>query len=301
VAVLDLADFRLRVEQSATALAQAAARLGVPLDGSADQIEPEQTALARQARAQLTQATAQRNRTAALHRDGILSKAELDTAEADFRVAEARYQEALEEVRSRRALVAERLAALRLAEQSLADATLRAPFDGAVRERHLSVGAYLEVRAPVATIVRSIAPAAARRAGARAAGVRVGQPVRLRAENATVIGEGKVVRLSPAIDERTRTLLVEAEIERGRRAPAGGFATADVVIDPEVPAVLVPADALVTFAASRRARRRRQQDRRDARARWAFGDGSVLEGPRRRRTIVAEPGNLTAASRSSPR
>ncbi len=31
VAILDLADFRLRVEQAATALAQARARLGVPL------------------------------------------------------------------------------------------------------------------------------------------------------------------------------------------------------------------------------------------------------------------------------
>jgi multidrug resistance efflux pump len=96
----------------------------------------------------LTQAGAQRNRLAALHHDGILSKAELDQGDADFRVAEARYQEALEEVRNRSAVVAERRAAVQVAEQSLADATLRAPFDGAVRERHLSIGAYLAVGAP---------------------------------------------------------------------------------------------------------------------------------------------------------
>jgi multidrug efflux pump subunit AcrA (membrane-fusion protein) len=82
--------------------------LGVPLDGSDDQVALEKTAVVRQARALLTQATAQRSRTASLNSDGILSKAELDQAEADFRVAEARYQEQLEEARSRRALVAER-------------------------------------------------------------------------------------------------------------------------------------------------------------------------------------------------
>ena len=299
VAVLDLADFRLRVEQAATALAQARARLGVPLDGTEDQIEPEKTALAKQGRATLTQATAQRSRAAALNKDGILSKAELDQAEADFHVAEARYQEAIEEVRSRRALVAERLAALRLTEQSLADATLRAPFDGAVRERHLSIGAYLEVGAPVVTIVR-IDPLRLRLAvpEREAAGVRVGQPVHLRAENATVIGEGKVVRLSPAIDERTRTLLVEAEIPNADGAlRPGAFATADVIVDPEVSAVLVPADALVTFAGINKVlgvadgkiveRRVRIGRRVDDRV-------EVLEGLSGGDMVVAEPGNLTA-------
>ena len=52
MAVLDLADFRLRVEQAATALAQARARLGVPLDGSDDHIELEKTAVVKQARAE---------------------------------------------------------------------------------------------------------------------------------------------------------------------------------------------------------------------------------------------------------
>src|SRR5262245_9303737 len=80
VAVLDLTDFRLRVEQARTALAQARARLGVPRDGSADVIPPESTALVRQARAVLEQAQRQRERLASLQRDGILSKAELDQA-----------------------------------------------------------------------------------------------------------------------------------------------------------------------------------------------------------------------------
>ena len=58
VAVLDLTDFRLRVEQAETALAQARARLGVPADGSGDAIQPEKTSLVRQARAVIDQARA---------------------------------------------------------------------------------------------------------------------------------------------------------------------------------------------------------------------------------------------------
>jgi membrane fusion protein, multidrug efflux system len=298
VAVLDLADFRLRVEQAATALAQARARLGVPLDGSDDQVALEKTAVVRQARALLTQATAQRSRTASLNRDGILSKAELDQAEADFRVAEARYQEQLEEARSRRALVAERQAALRLAEQALADATLRAPFDGAVRERHLSIGVYLDVGAAVATIVK-MHPLRLRLAVPErdSGGVRVGQTVRLRSDGATVLVEGKVVRLSPAVDEKTRTLLIEAEIpnESGALRP-GAFASADIVIDPESPAVLVPADALVTFAGI--AKVLGVTDGRIVEKRVRVGRRSgdrleVLEGVVAGDMVVAEPGNLT--------
>jgi RND family efflux transporter MFP subunit len=292
-------ELRLQVEQAATALAQARARLGVPADGSADQLEPEKTALVRQARAVLTQADSQRDRLAALHRDGILSKAELDKADADFRVAEARYQESLEEVRSRRALVAERRAAVQLAEQSLADASLRAPFDGAVRERHLSIGAYLAVGAPVVTIVR-LHPLRLRLAvpEREAGGVRVGQSVRIQAEGDDDVASGTVVRLSPAIDERTRTLLVEAEIPNtdGALRP-GGFANAHIVVDPEAKAVLVPAEALITFAGVTKVLG--VADNRIVEKRVRIGRRSddqleVIEGLSAGDTVVAQPGNLTA-------
>ena len=299
VAVLDLTDFRLRVEQARTALAQTRARLGVPRDGSADVIDPERTALVRQARAVLEQAQRQRDRLASLERDGILSRAELEKADADHRVAEARLQEALEEVRNRQALVAERRAALSLAEQSLEDATLRAPIDGAVRERHLSVGGYLDVGAPVATIVR-IHPLRLRLAvpEREAASVRLGQPVRLRPEGHAVAVEGTVVRQSPAVDENTRTLLVEAEVPNtdGALRP-GAFATAEIVVDPGQPAVLVPAAALTTFAGVTKVMSvadGRVVEKRVRVGRRLDDRVEVLEGLAAGEPVVAEPGNLTA-------
>jgi len=299
VAVLDLVDFQLRVEQARTALAQARARLGVPRDGSADVIDAERTALVRQARAVLEQAQRQRDRLSSLERDGILSKAELDKADADYRVAEARLQEAFEEVRNRQALIAERGAALRLAEQGLGDATLRAPFDGVVRERHLSIGGYLDVGAPVATIVR-IHPLRLRLAvpEREAASVRVGQPVRLRPEGHDAAVEGTVVRQSPAVDESTRTLLVEAEVpnREGALRP-GAFATAEIVVDPEQPAVLVPATALTTFAGVTKVMSvadGRVVERRVRVGRRVGDRVEVLEGLSAGEPVVDEPGSLTA-------
>jgi RND family efflux transporter MFP subunit len=299
VAVLDLTDFRLKVEQAETALTQARARLGVPLDGSGDAIEPEKTSLVRQARAVLDQARRQRERMSTLHGEGILAKAELDQVDADYRVAEARLQEAFEEVRNRQAIVAERRAALGLAQQQLADATIRAPFDGAVRERHLSVGAYLDVGAPVVTIVR-IHPLRLRLAVPErdAASMRVGQRVRLREEGAGTAAEGRVVRLSPAVDEGTRTLMVEAEIpnENGVLRP-GAFATADIVVDPEQTAILLPASAIVSFAGVTKVvtvSDGKAVEKRVQLGRKAGDRVEVAAGLAAGESVVAEPGSLSA-------
>lgn len=299
VAVLDLTDFELRVEQARTALAQARARLGLPAGASADGVKIENTSLVRQAKAVLEQARLTRGRMSELHRDGIVARSELDTAEADYRVAEARYNEALEEVRSRVALVAERETQLRIAEQQLADATLRAPFDGAVRERHLSVGGYLDVGAPVLTIVK-MHPLRLRLAVPErdAVSVRVGQAVDVRIEGERAVARGTVARVSPAVDEATRTVMIEAEVpNRDDALRPGSFATADVVIDPDAPAILVPSSAVVTFAGVSKVLAvadGKVVERRVRTGRRAGDRVEVLEGVAAGDAIIAEPGNLTA-------
>lgn len=305
VAVLDLTDFRLRVEQAETALAQARSRLGVPADGSGDDVPPANTALARQTRAVYEQARLQRDRLLGLWKDGILSRAELDAAEADFRVAEARAQESIEEVANRKAVLAERKTELRIAQQQLADATLQAPFDGVVRERHLSVGRYLAVGEPVVTIVRMHPlrlrlPVPER----EAARVAVGQRVELRAEGSETVHGGTVVRLSPAVDETTRTLLVEAEVPNpDHELRPGAFASAEVVVEPEAQAVLVPTSAVVTFAGVTKVLTVVDGKVVEARVRTGRRRGDeieVLDGLAADTPIVREPGNLTAGTAVAP-
>lgn len=300
VAVLDLRDFELRVEQARTALAQARARLGLPAaDGGDDDVKNEDASLVRQAKAVLEQSRLTRGRMAELHRDGIVAKSELDTAEADYRVAEARYNEALEEVRSRAALVAERRTQLHIAQQQLADATLRAPFDGAVRERHLSVGGYLDVGAPVLTIVK-MHPLRLRLAVPErdAARVAVGQQVDVHVESGRASARGTVARLSPAVDEATRTVMIEAEVPNTEDAlRPGAFANAEIVVDPEAPAVLVPASSVVTFAGVSKVlgvADGRVVEKRVRVGRRTGDRVEVLDGVSAGEPLIVEPGNLTS-------
>ena len=142
----------------------------------------------------------------------------------------------------------------------------------------------VDVGQAVATIVR-IHPLRLRLAVPErdAASLRVGQPVRLREEGTGTAAEGPVVRISPAVDESTRTLMVEAEIpnQAGTLRP-GAFATADIVVDPKQSAVLLPASAIVTFAGVTKVGRR------------AGERVEVLAGIAGGESVVAEPGNLTA-------
>jgi len=303
VAVLDLTDFELRVQQAQTALAQARARLGLPSEGgsdaSKDVLAPEQASLVRQAKAVLEQQRLNRGRLVELHNDGIVAKSELDIAEADYRVAEARYNEALEEVRSRAALVAERQTQLRIAEQQLADATLRAPFDGAVRERHLSVGGYLDVGAPVVTIVK-MHPLRLRLAvpEREAARVAVGQGVDVRVEGEQRTAHGTVARVSPAVDEATRTVMIEAEVPNTNdELRPGAFANGEIVIDPDAPAILVPSSAVVTFAGVSKVLGvdgGKVVEKRVRLGRRAGESVEILDGVAAGDSLITEPGNLTA-------
>jgi len=117
IARLDPTDFRLRVEQSEAALRQARARLGLPPEGADDRVDPERTALVRQARSLLGEARLNRNRMATLLEQGLVSQAQLDAAAAALEVAEGRHQDALEEVRNRQAIVAQRRTELKIAQQ----------------------------------------------------------------------------------------------------------------------------------------------------------------------------------------
>ena len=204
------------------ALQQARARLGLSPEGNDERIDPEHTALVRQARAVLDEARLTRDRSVKLLEQQLIARAQLDTAEA-LEVADGRYQDALEEVRNRQAVLAQRRSELELARQQLTDTVVLAPFDGAVSERRASRGEYLAAGAPVVTLVAHppAAPAARR---ARARGHRRG-----RGPDRPAVDRGRPDRLQraggppgPHRPEHNRTLIVEAEVpnEDGRCAPA---------------------------------------------------------------------------------
>jgi RND family efflux transporter MFP subunit len=243
-------DFNLRVNQSEAALQQARARLGLPAQGTDDRIDPEQTSLARSARAMLEEARLNRERVKTFYDRGISSKAALDSADASLAVADSRYQDALEEVRNRQAVLEQRRTELELARQAVRDSSLTSTLDGTVRERHVTVGQYLAVGTPAVTIVR-MHPLRLRVAvpEREAHTIRANQEVQVTVEGDKTVYPGRVARISPAIDEASRTLMVEAEVpNRDGLLRPGSFANASIVSADTDRAVIVPTTSLVTFA-----------------------------------------------------
>jgi RND family efflux transporter MFP subunit len=297
VARVDPTDFRLRVEQSEASLRQARARLGLPPEGSDDRVDSERTAIVRQARSVLTETRLNRERQAMLFEQQLVSQAQLDTAVATMQVAEGRYQDAVEEVRNRQAILAQRRTEMKLAQQQLADTVLTAPIDGAVRERHSSVGEFHNAGTPVVTLVR-VHPLRLRLAvPERAApGIRIGQTVRITVEGDATVYTGRVARLSPTIQEQNRTLLVEAEVpnEQGQLR-AGAFARGEILSESTQTVVLVPASSIVTFAGIAKVLSVKDGKSVEKRVQTGRREGDLIEiaeGVKAGELVVVEPGNL---------
>jgi RND family efflux transporter MFP subunit len=297
IARIDPSDYRLRVEQAEAALQQARVRLGLTASGSSDKVDVEQTATVRQAAAVLKEARLSHDRMVELWDRKLIARAELDAAVSQLAVADGRYQDAIEEVRNRQAVLVQRRSELEIARQQLADTTIVSPIDGAVSERQAAVGQYLPAGAPVVTLVRTD-PLRLRLAvpEREARLVRAGQTVDLTVEGDPDKYHGKVARLSPAIAENNRTLMIEAEVPNGRGAlRPGSFAKADIVVEAGQRVVTVPEDAIVTFAGiekvltvennaavEKRVRTGRRFDKRV----------EILEGIGAGERVVMQPGNL---------
>jgi RND family efflux transporter MFP subunit len=299
IAKLDQVDFRLRVEQADAALQQARARLGLMPAGQDEKVDPEQTAVVRQARAVLEEARLTRDRSQRLVEQDLIARAQVDTAEANLGVAEGRYQDAIEEVRNRQGVLVQRRAELDQARQALSDTVLVSPVDGAVSVRQAAVGEYLAVGAPVATIVRTH-PLRLRLSipEREAAGVRAGQQVRLTIEGDPTVYGGRIVRLSPIVQEQNRTLLVEAEIPNERSVlKPGAFARAEIVTEGSLPVIRVPAGSLVTFAGIEKVLVVRQGKIAEVRVQTGRRAGDTVEivsGIKAGEQVVREPGNLAS-------
>jgi RND family efflux transporter MFP subunit len=297
VGKLDQSDFKIRVDQAEASLQQARVRLGLAASGSDERIDPEKTAIVRQARAMLDEARLNRDRSIKLMEMELIARAQFDSVEANLQVAEGRYQDAIEEVRNRQAIIAQRRSELELARQQLADTVIYAPLDGAVSLKQASVGEYLTAGTPIATLVRThplrLRVPVPEREGS---GVRAGHAVTLTVEGDPTVYRGRVVRLSPIVQEQNRTLMVEAEVpnERGFLRP-GAFARVDILTEVSQPVITVPASAIIVFAGVEKVlvvRQGRTAEVKVTTGRRLGEDVEIIDGLKRGDAVVARPGNL---------
>jgi RND family efflux transporter MFP subunit len=197
----------------------------------------------------LDEARYNRDRAARLVEQGVIAKAEFDSATATFKVAEGRYQDAYEEIRNRQGVLAQRKSELALARQQLKDTAVVAPLDGIVQEKRTSVGEYLAAGAPVVNVVR-MDPLRLRAEipERESRTVRTGQDVRVTVEGDQNVYVGKIMRLSPVIAEQNRVLMVEADVRNNGTLRPGSFVRAEIVTNDAKMAVTVPNNTIITFA-----------------------------------------------------
>lgn len=249
LAQIEPRDYELNLQQAKAALAQARTALGLPAAGEDDGIDLDGISSVRQANAVLDEATANRERVKTLSQSGIASQSELDTVEASYKVAVSRRDTALEDARVRAAALAQRRAEFELARKQLTDASVRAPFDGAVQSRLAHIGEYLAPGTPLLELVKAGTLRLRLQVPERECTmVRTGQVVQLHVEGDTNAYPGKVARVSPALDEQSRMLLVEADVPAAGSLRPGLFARGSILVDDQKEGLSVPAESLITFA-----------------------------------------------------
>jgi RND family efflux transporter MFP subunit len=247
---LDQEPFRLELSQAEAQQAQVYAAVGLKPSDDIATLDAEQAPPVRQERALWEESQANLARARSLRPQNAITDAELEQIAAAERVAEARLASAINGVNQQLAEIRVRTAELAVARQRLLDAVIRAPFDGRVQQRHTAPGNYVQVGQPTVTIVR-LDPLRFRgtlpeRSAQRLA---VGQEVRLRIESVPEPQRAQVSRISPSVDELSRSIIFEALVENpGGRLRAGLFVEAEVVLGTDSQKIAVPHSAVIEFA-----------------------------------------------------
>jgi RND family efflux transporter MFP subunit len=271
---LDQEEFRLQVAQAEAQLEQTRSAVGLRDGDSVENLVAENAPPVREQRALWEEAQNVLERAAKLRNQDAIAEGEYDQTAAAERVAEARHSSAINGVREKIALIGVRQAELSLARQRLRDAVILAPLDGYIQQRQVAIGTYLSVGQPIAVVVRDHplrfrGTVPERHAQALA----VGQEVRLRIVSVSEPCTAKISRVSPTLDQRSRALLFEAEVDNSdHRLRTGLFAEAEVVVDSSAQAMVIPESAIVEFAGTQKV--------------WKIvdglaGDQEVLTGARR--------------------
>ena len=207
----------------------------------------EHTPDVQKAVAELGQAKQAFDRAQELTRRQLLPKQSLEDAETTLRSKQAAYDSSLQNARNLSADIDASNAMVKLADRQLRDASIRAPFDGYVQKRLVSLGDFVKSQTPVMIIVRMDSLKAIAEVPERMAPyVQVGQQVDLLVDafpGKTI--NGTVSRISPAVNTSTRAFGFEALVSNseGLLKP-GTFARVHVKTSLVEPVLTVPYGAM---------------------------------------------------------
>ncbi len=232
-------ELQLTVEQQQAALRQARARLGLS-EEQGELRDIREAAEVKKAAADLADAEQRFKRAGSLLETGVIPRQQYDEAEARFKAARATYDLAAQQIENLRASMQQTQATLNLANKRLRDTAIRAPFAGHIKSREVTLGQYLKVQAPVATVV-NIDPLRVRLnvPEKMSPWVRIGREIRLSLE--AFPGRefsGRITRINPAVDEKTRTFEIEGLVANPKGELKPGSFVKSIIQSDKVDSVL---------------------------------------------------------------
>jgi RND family efflux transporter MFP subunit len=221
------------------------------IDQAEQQVQQAEAALV-QGRANLNLARVSRDRYETLAGQGIISRQERDTYQAQYEAQQANVQALDKAIGAAKSNTAAAEANLARLNDLLNYQTVRAPFAGVITVRNIDTGALVNEGT---TLLFRIAQTDRLRTyvnvpQADADSLRVGMRASLSTPDRSGRQfEGAVARTANALDPATRTLLVEIQIANthGDLVP-GMYTQVDLAVARKNPPLLIPADTLVIRA-----------------------------------------------------
>jgi len=232
-------------DQQKAALARALAQYGATDPQHLPDIE--KTPDVQKASADLQQAKQSYERANELFKRTLVPRQALDDAETALQSKKASYDASLQSAKNLRASIQASEATMKLADRQFRDTQIRAPFDGYVEKRLVNLGELVKAQMPVIAVVR-VDPlkVIAEIPEKMAPWIKDGQPVELHVDAYPQRAfEGKVSRISPAVNTATRAFPFEALVpNRDAVLKPGTFARVHIESGREDQVLTLPYTAL---------------------------------------------------------
>lgn len=202
------------------------------------------------ARLNVDQAKIDLERADRLLKSGDIARQEYDRVKLTYDQAQVRLDTAYVEIGVFGANLSQARAALELTRKQLADAVVRSPVSGLIKERLVAKGEYLTKGRNVARIVQSDTLRLRTSVPEPYIGqLHTGQAISFHTDAlADKQFQGIVTRFSPSLDKASRSLMIEATIHNDGQLKPGMFARATVTLGAQGNSLLVPQKAIVTTA-----------------------------------------------------
>jgi RND family efflux transporter MFP subunit len=207
---LDSEKQQYTLEQQKAAFARSLAQYGATDPDHLPEIED--TPDVKRATADLNQATQNFDRADELFKRTLIPQQALDDARSALQARRAQHESARQNAKNLRASIQASQATMKLADRQLRDTDIRAPFDGYVERRLVSLGELVKSQMPVMAVVRlDPLKVVAEIPEKMAPWISDGRPVELRVDAYRDRAfTGKVTRISPAVNTSTRAFPFEA-------------------------------------------------------------------------------------------